>query len=705
MRVGSPGFAVRRRVLACLCSVATALGLLAVRLGWLQVVRGSALYSRALDVRTRVVPVPARRGLILDAQGHVLAISVGTESVYATPAQVQDPIATAAALSRVLAMPSEVLAKRLRRHLMFVWLRRRVSDAQAAAVRRLRLPGVHLVQESRRLYPRGMFAAQVLGFVGIDNQGLAGVELSYNRELRGRPGAIVIEADATNRDLPFGRQRFVPPVEGDTLQLTLSGPLQDIVQRDLDAAVARAHALAGYALMMNPRNGAILAMASWPTFDPNHYADAAPRLWTNPILTYAFSPGSVFKPITAAAALQSGVVTPESPFFDSGSLRVPGATIHNHNRQGLGQTTFRQGFIRSANTIFARVGILLGVPRFYQYLGAFGFTGRTGIDLPGEARRPNILTPEARATPLDIAEEAFGQTLAVTPISMLTAIAAIANGGELVRPHVGAALLAPDGRLLRRIDPPPLRRVLSPGVAYQVQDLMAGVVAEGTGRQAQIPCYAIAGKTGTTQKYVGGRVAQGVYIASFLGYAPAHGARVALYVMIDEPQGVYYGGQVAAPVFRSIMLDALRVLGVPADCAPGGPTLPGLGAPDQQVAMPALLGLPAAEAERLAAAAGLFLRVEGGAGRIVRQVPPAGTRVQRWSTVLGYTRPATDVPGETVAVPDLRGQTLAGASDALAALGLQLEARGTGVVVEQSPPPGVALHVGDVVAVRLGGAG
>ena len=700
--MGTPGVAVRRRVLACLLAGVLGLTALGVRLLWLQTVRGPALYRGALDVRTRVVPVQARRGTILDAAGHVLAISVGVDSAYATPAQVKDKPEAAGALAGVFGGSPEAWMKKLTRRALFVWLRRRLTAAQATALRRLRLPGVFLVQESRRLYPRGMFAAQVLGFAGIDNQGLAGVELSYDRDLRGEPGAIVIEADASNHELPFGIRRYRPPVEGDTLRLTLSGTLQHIVQRDLDAAVAQAHALAGYALMMNPRNGAILALAAWPTFDPNHYGEADPSLWTDPLLSYAFSPGSVFKPITAAAALQDGVVTPETPFFDSGSVRVPGATIHNHNHRGLGETTFADGFMHSANTIFARVGLLLGVARFYKFLRAFGFTGRTGVDLPGEAARPNILTPEARATPLDVAEEAFGQTLAVTPISVLTAISAIANGGELVTPHVGDALLAPDGHLIRRIDPRPVRRVISRAVAHQLQTLMAGVVSQGTGRNAQIPCYAIAGKTGTTQKYVGGRVGEGVYIASFLGYAPAHGARVALYVMIDEPQGAYYGGQVAAPVFRAIMIDTLREMHVAQDCPTGIKPPSSILRVQPHVPMPDLVGLPVAEAERQAAAAGFFLRVDSQSGRILRQVPPPGTPVQRWSSVLGYVHSATDLAGTMVTVPDVEGLTLPQVIATLAPLGLQVEARGSGVVVAQAPAPGVAVHTGDIVALRLG---
>lgn len=705
------GVAVRRRVLWALCGVTCLLALLGVRLFWLQAWRGASLYRRAVDVHTRVVPLQARRGEITDRRGRPLAISVGVDSVYAVPAQVRDRTATASALSPLLHQTATVLGKKLSRHTAFVWLARRVDPVAAAAVRRLRLPGVSLVQESRRVYPRGMFAGPILGFVGIDNQGLAGLELSYDHQLRGRNGELIIETDARGREIPGGVTRYVPPVQGDTLRTTLSSTLQSIVQRNLDAGVAAAHAKAGYALMMDPSTGAILAWAAWPTFDPNAFRQADPSLWTNPLLTLVYSPGSVFKPITAAAALQEGLITPSSPFDDSGVFSVGGVNIHNFNRRGLGPTTFAVGFQKSANTIFARVGVMLGVQRFYRYLRAFGFTGRTGVDLPGEARQPNLLRPEHLATPLDVAEESFGQTLAVTPLSMLTAISAIANGGNLPWPHLGAELLSPAGAVVRRIEPRTVRRVLSPQTAYTVQSLMASVVEQGSGRQAAIACYSVAGKTGTTQKYVGGRIGEGAYIGSFLGFAPAHGARVALYVMIDEPQGLYYGGQVAAPVFRAIMVATLRHLGLPAAC-PAGQRPPAVRPlPAETVAMPDVVGLPPADAERLAAERGLFLRVDGasaaggagpaGGARVLRQVPPAGAQVAKWSTVLAYTTPALALPEQSVTVPDLQGLTLTQAAATLSVEGLGLRADGTGRVIAQSPAPGAAAHPGDVVEATL----
>ncbi len=700
--MGGAGIAVRRRILGVLAICVLGLVAIGARLLWVQAVRGRELFRQGLDVRTHVVSIQAPRGEITDSTGQPLAISVGADSVYAVPAQIRDRSATAAALASALGLRESRVAARLAGRVMFVWVARKVTAEQAAAVQKLALPGIHLLQESRRIYPQGMFAAQVLGFVGLDNQGLAGAELSYNKALSGTPGELIVETDARNLDMPGAAARYVPPQPGLTLRLSINATLQSITQRYLDQGVAQAHALGGYAVMMDPDTGAILAMAAWPTFDPNQYASADPSLWTNPLLTYAFSPGSVFKPITASAAMQEGVVTPTTPFDDSGVLRVGGVTISNFNHRGLGPTTFGVGFEKSANTIFGRVGLMLGKERFYNYLRLFGFMNPTSIDLPGESRRPSLIRPEQLATPLDVAEEAFGQTLAVTPISLVTAISAIANGGNLMWPHVGLALIRPNGTIAQRIAPRAVRRVLSPEVAYQVQSLMARVVEAGSGRRAGISCYSIAGKTGTTQKYAaGGGGISGQYIGSFVGYAPAHGARLALYVMIDEPQGVYYGGQVAAPVFRSIMVEALKYLRLPAACPPGvKPQQVALATPES-VAMPSVVGMTPAAAAAAAAESGLYLRIEGSGGTVLRQVPPAGEAVTKWSTVLAYTTPALAIPEPTVTVPDLRGMNLTAAAAALSLQGLQLQGQGSGVVIAQSPPPGASLHPGDTVQVTF----
>ncbi len=436
----------RKRIVFLLLAVGTGLVLLGVRLFYLQAVQSDALRARAEDVRTRVVPVQARRGEIIDRNGEVLADSVDVYSVYANPAVIADKPATAARLAPILSVPEDTLLQRLQTRTLFIWLRRRVTDAVAAAVRAADLTGIQLTRESRRVFPQGTLAAQVLGFSGIDNQGLAGVEYSYNAQLQGVAGQMISEYDARNHPIPNAQQEYVPPVDGLTLQLTLDARLQLDAERELAKAVATHGALGGTVIVMDPNTGGILALANQPTFDPGDPTAAPQSAWRDFAVSDTMSPGSVFKPVTAAAGIQSGLVGPNSGFYDPGFLRVGGWTIHNALGEALGPTTFAAGFAHSANVVFAQLGLRVGVSRFYQFLNAFGLLSRTGIDLPGEAR--GIVPAQGRVKPIDLAVMSFGQTLTVTPIEMATAVAAVANGGRLMWPHVGKALIGPDGKVV-----------------------------------------------------------------------------------------------------------------------------------------------------------------------------------------------------------------------------------------------------------------
>jgi stage V sporulation protein D (sporulation-specific penicillin-binding protein) len=692
---------VRKRTVFLLLATGLAILLLGARLFFLQVVRGESLRRSAVDVRTRMVPVQARRGDIIDRNGEVLADSVDVYSVYANPALVADKAGTAARLAPILAVPEDTLLQRLRARTLFVWLRRRVTDAVATAVRDAQLPGIQLTRESRRVFPQGTLAAQVLGFAGIDNQGLAGVEYQYDAFLRGTAGQMVSEFDARNHPIPRGQQEYVPPVDGLTLRLTLDGRLQLAAERELAKAVSEHGAIGGSVLMMDPQTGEILALANLPTFDPGDPTASPQSTWRNFVVSDTMSPGSVFKPITAASGIQDGIVGPGTGFYDPGFVRVGGWTIHNAAGEALGATTFARGFAESANVVFAQLGLQVGVPRFYRFLDAFGLLGRTGVDLPGEGK--GIIPPEARVKPIDLAVMSFGQTLTVTPIAMAAALGAIANGGALMWPHVGQALIAPDGKVVQQIAPRVLGHPISPATAATIRRLMMGVVAEGTGKRAQIPGYDVAGKTGTTNKVVGGRVSRSNYIASFFGFLPAQNPRILIYVIINEPQGIPYGGYVAAPVFRALALDAIHILHIPPQhpdqvrggTAPAGPT---------RVKVPGLLNLTPGDARAQALAAGLNFAIRGGGeGRVREQVPPAGSLVAPGTTVVVFTAPRLEEPAAEAAlvtVPDLGGLSLRDAATLLAQLDLVMEAQGTGRVVEQDPAPGTSVPSGSVVTVR-----
>lgn len=692
----NPGHLLRRRMLVVLACVGVALVLLLARVFFLESFRQAQLHAGAERVRLRVVPVQPRRGVITDRNGRPLAFSIDVPTVYANPSQIKDPAATAAALARVLDRDPARIERLLKRRTMFVWIARKVSQEQAQEIRRLHLPGINLTQEGQRVYPRGTLAAQVLGFAGIDGQGLAGVEYSYDRVLRGKPGRIEIEYDAANQPIPRGVRRYIPPTQGDTLRLTIDENLQAIAERDLAREVNEHGGKGGFLAMMNPQTGGILALAVYPSFDPNRYAAFNPARWRDPFVSDTLSPGSVFKPVTASAALNDGLITPETGFSDPGFIRVPGATIHDAPGGPRGGVPFRLGFAHSLNVVFVQVGLLVGAQRFYKYLDAFGLRSRSGIDLPGEAK--GLFPNPARVKPVDLAVMSFGQTLTVTPVDMLTALAAIANGGELMWPHVGDAVLSPDGQLIRKIEPRVVRRVISSQTAATVRRLMRGVVQLGTGKRAQIPGYDVGGKTGTTNKVVGGVVSRSNYIASFAGIVPASHPRLVVYIAVDEPQGTYYGGYVSAPIFQSVVSDALRYLKVP----PDHPEQIRKQAAVATRAVPSLLNLNAPQAQERAAARGLRVEVLGGGARIVDQVPKPGVAVVPGTLVLAYTTPAPPPEPMAVTVPDLRGLGFDEAASLLGQLGLQMDLTGVGSVTSQDPAPGTNVETGSTVRVNFG---
>ncbi|HEY8450196.1 MAG TPA: penicillin-binding transpeptidase domain-containing protein, partial [Bacillota bacterium] len=566
-------------------------------------------------------------------------------------------------------------------------VQRKVADETARQLRQLDLPGIYFTQESRRLYPKGVLASHVLGIAGIDSQGLEGIELKYDEQLRGQPGSIRVEFDAHGREIPQAAQEYVPPQDGMTLALTIDENIQYIAERELDRAMLAHQAKAGYVVVMDPRTGEILALAIRPTFDPNDYSRYGVDVRRNRVVSDVFPPGSAFKPITAAAALEEGLISPDTAMFDPGYFKVPGHVIRNWNYQGLGSTTFAEGFQESANTIFAQVALnRLGAERFYDYLRAFGLTERTGIDLPGEAR--GLYPPEESARPVDIAVMGFGQTLTVTPIQMITAIAAIANDGLLMRPHVAKALYNADGQLERTFDPQPVRQVISPETARTVRDLMRRVVEQGTGVRAQIEGYAVGGKTGTSQKVIDGRLVPGHYVASFIGIAPLDDPRLVVYVVIDEPQGIYYGGWVAAPIFARVTRDVLNYLEIqPTYTREPTPTGP---PPPEPAVVPNVVNLTVDEATAIVRYAALEPEVRGEGTVVTGQFPSAGVRIPAGSRVvldaggdLGSVEAVTPVT-----VPNLRGLTRQEAAERLAAVGLRLDAHGEGVAVSQEPAPG-----------------
>ncbi|MFQ5803110.1 MAG: peptidoglycan D,D-transpeptidase FtsI family protein [Candidatus Methylomirabilales bacterium] len=545
----------RARIAIPALGLAVFLGFVGVRLYDIQIVRHHDLGTRANAQYQRRIPVASKRGAIYDRHGRALAISLDAASVFAHPELVQDPIATASQLAQVLKLPARKIRGKLRSDRPFVWIQRKVGLARAEAVANLALPGVGLVPEGKRYYPRRHLAAHVIGFAGLDNKGLEGVELEYDHLLRGGVQSLSGRVDALGR-VVFREAEDTPA--GSDLFLTIDEVIQHVAERELDAAIRRSGARSGTVIVVDPGTGEILALANLPSYNLNTYGSSRPAFRRNRALTDPYEPGSAFKLILAAAALEEGLVRPGDFFHgEDGFIKVAGVKIRDHEKYGW--MTFRDVVAFSSNVGAVKVGMKVGKDLFYTYITSFGFGLPTQVDLPGE--NSGLVRQPRRWSRLSIGAVSIGHEISATPIQLITAVAAVANGGYLMRPHVVKAVRDPDGRM-NEIQPFPVRRVISPGTARTLGSMLTEVVQRGTGQAAAIPGTAVAGKTGTAQKFDQdtGRYSRTKVVASFIGYVPAGDPRLAILVLIDEPQRFTWGGSVAAPVFREIAQEVLGYL-------------------------------------------------------------------------------------------------------------------------------------------------
>lgn len=662
------------------------------RLVYLQFYKSAWLAENAVDQRVREIPVEARRGIIYDRNGKELAVSVSSESVYAIPAEIRNVEETAAKLAAILALDRDNLASRLKKRQSFMWVKRKVDEDTAMAIKRLNLAGIGLTQESRRYYPYGNTASHILGFTGIDSQGLDGVELTFDSYLKGRPGGVVIEYDARGREIPQATHRYVPPVEGQNIHLTIDIVIQQIIERELEKVMRETQAKGASIIVMKPDTGEILALANRPDYDPNNFAAYSPKLWRNSIVSNSYEPGSTFKIITTAAAMSEKVVRLDERFFDPGHIEVQGRIIHCWRAGGHGSETFLEVVKNSCNPGFVNVGLRLGPEGFYKYINGFGFGKPTNVDLPGEAK--GIVIDQTKVKPINIATMAMGQSIAVTPMQLITSACTIANGGELLRPQIVREVHDKAGQLTRGFQPDVVSRVLDPSTDETVRGILEKVVEEGTGKSAFIDGFRVAGKTGTAQKVGAGGYVPGKYVASFVGFAPADKPKMAMLVVIDEPVGPYYGGVIAAPVFGAVAKDILQYLNV----APQTPAT-AQDSKDAHVTVPSVINFVVADAVRELQKAGLNARIEETGERIADQVPKPGSRVPSGSNALLYTLTPRYAAGE-ITVPDLTGKTPREAVDILAELGLVIKPVGEKEkAVKQDPPPGSKVLPGVTITV------
>ena len=549
------------RILAIFLTLLLGLGSIAAKLFTIQIQHGRRLTERAARQYQRLVPLVSRRGTIFDRAGRELAVSLRVSSVFAQPTAIANPRETARALAPILGQPARELQARLSADKTFVWLQRQLEPRQAEAISDLGLKGIGLVPESRRYYPRQDLASHVLGMVGLDDRGLEGVEHLYDDLLGGKPQFVSAQQDALGR-LVFRQEEPEPKTPIFDLYLTIDEVLQYVTERELARAVERSGAKAGTAVILDPVSGEILALANQPTFDPNHYKAASSAAKRNRAAADYVEPGSVFKVILAAGAIEEGVVSPTDLVYgENGSIEVSGVTIRDHGKYGW--LTVREVLAQSSNVGAIKLGQKLGKSLYYHYMSAFGFGNLTGVDLPGET--PGLIRRPKGWSALSLPVLSLGQEVSVTAIQFATAFAAVANGGSLLRPHVVRSLRTQDGAVARNVEPAVVRRVISEPTARTLLEMLTSVVEEGTGKEAAVPGYTVAGKTGTAQKVdpATGRYSHRKIVASFVGAIPAEAPRLVILVMIDEPETLRWGGSIAAPTFREIARDAVKYLKVP----------------------------------------------------------------------------------------------------------------------------------------------
>jgi cell division protein FtsI (penicillin-binding protein 3) len=539
-------------------------GIVLFRLVNLQVLQAAELTARADRQHQKTVALEGARGTVTDRHGKLLAMNMEVPSVFGVPTSLDNPSRAARTLSPVLHVKRTEIEKKLRQDKSFVWLARKVEPEQGRRLEELSIDGIGMVMEGRRFYPKGPLLAHVLGFAGMDGQGLEGLEHRYESHLHGEKRVVVLQRDALGRTVfPKGLAEQVP-MPGHNLTLTIDEVIQYIAERELEEAVNQAHAKAGTIIVMEPQTGAILAMAVSPRFDPNTVTALTADTWRNRAVTDTYEPGSTMKVIVAAAALEEKVMRPGSMVFgENGRMTIANTTIHDHEK--LGWMTFSQMIQKSSNIGAAKTGMVLGEQRLFRYLQAFGFGQRTEIDLPGEAGGL-LKSPKAWGR-RSLASISMGQEVGVTSLQMVTAIAAIANNGVLMKPYVVSEVRDQKGQILKEALPHVKRRVISPDTARALTTILEGVVTNGTGMKAAIPGFRVAGKTGTAQKIDSrtGTYSATQFVGSFVGFVPAEAPRLAMIVAIDDPQGEAWGGTVAAPVFRRVGEQVLTYLGVSRD--------------------------------------------------------------------------------------------------------------------------------------------
>lgn len=655
--------------------------LICARLYYLQIIQYVHWLSRAESQQQRTITLAPQRGTIYDARMHPLAMSLPVDSIYAVPSHITDPHNAAYRLASILGLDSKDLENRFAAFKTFCWIKRKVPTAESEQVASLHLKGIYLQKEMKRFYPVQALAANVLGYVGMDDRGLAGIEYSLNAQIEGSPGRALLMEDA-RRETFESKDELGRP--GMNVELTIDSGIQYIAQSVLSADVAKWHAEGGVAIVQSPRTGAVLAMASYPTFDPNTYAQSPSKDRENRAVAWIYEPGSTFKMITLSSAIQDGLARPTDLIdCQMGSIVLGGRTIHDdrevlpHDRAG--DLTLSQVLAYSSDVGAVKTALRLGEDRFYNSICRFGFGAKTDVGLPGEER--GLLTPPEDWSGVSLGEIAIGQGIGITPIQLVDAYSAVANGGTLMRPRVVSQIFGSGTR--ESFPDQAVRRVMSSQTSATMRRMLEGVIAFGTGTVAQLNGYSAAGKTGTAEKVENGRYSHTHEVASFIGFAPASDPAVTVLVAIDTPVGAIYGAQVAAPAWKEITQETLSYLNVPHDQLVT-PT-----APLQEIAQNETVGLESANPRSAVAAAA--------ADRTSPDPPvPQGGSGSK-SGAPDRVALVSDAP--TVTVPDFSGLDQRRVAEECSAIGLKLTVSGSGLAKDQNPEAGSKAPQGSAVEV------
>lgn len=723
-----PNIKLKKRLLWVLTIFTFCTVCLVVRIAWIQIANGQEYQQKAFEQQTSNRTISPKRGTIYDRNMEPLAVSGSVETISCSPQVIKkqpklDVDKISSDLAAILEMDKESIKKKLTKASRYELIKKKVDKEIGLKVRQWKkdneIDGIYVDEDTKRFYPNSNLAAHIIGFTNIDNDGLDGVEKMMEKYLKGVPGKILSEVDASGVELSMGQEQFIQPQDGNDVVLTIDETIQYFAEKTLEKAISDNNVLNGAtAIVMDPRNGEILALASKPDFDLNN-PRAAPSgvdktkwtgtsiedvqylqktVWRNKAVVDTYEPGSTFKPITSAAGLEEGMITADTQVTDA-TVKVGGWNIDCWKPNAHLHETFREGVYNSCNPVFVRLAQKLGIDKFYSYVRGFGFYKKTGIDLPGEAS--SII--HTKPTEIDMCTASFGQRFQITPIQLIQAYGAIANGGELITPHVVKEVIDSSGNVIKRYEPNVVRRVISKQTSETLLDILRGVVDVGTGKNARVPGYKIGGKTGTSETIKNETlIATGKfdrYIASFAAIAPTDNPTLCVLVILDYPDQFYHGGgMIVAPIVGKLIDEILSYQGVEKEYSEEDKKIL-----KKEVQVPDVKGKTLEEAIKMLKLNKLEYKIEGSnkdmKAVVEAQTPKSSALIIENSLVILYTyKPETEA---TATVPDVKDKTVYEATQAFKAVGLNIRINGTGTAVSQDKEAGKVITKGTVVEVMF----